>query len=124
MRKRLISPIRQTNSAPAGGWLDLGQAALVEVTSEAEGYPIEGALLKDGQRGGRANGPGMQTIRLLFDHPQHQRPLFVSLRYSAMLTTSIRSSSLLSAGNSSELMGPAKSEHRFRSSRCVPSNTA
>ena len=31
---------------------------------------MEGALLNDGQRGWRANEPGIQTIRLLFDHPQ------------------------------------------------------
>ena len=32
--------------------------------------PIEGALLKDVQGGWRASEPGIQTIRLLFDHPQ------------------------------------------------------
>ncbi len=31
------------------GWLELDQAALVEVTSEAEAYPVEGALLSDGR---------------------------------------------------------------------------
>lgn len=69
MRKRLLSPTR-SNVAPRQGWLDLEQTALVEVSSEAEGYPIEGALLKDAQRGWRADEPGIQTIRLLFDHPQ------------------------------------------------------
>ena len=42
----------------------------MEVTSEAEAYPVEGALSSDGQRGWRADVPGAQTIRLLFDHPQ------------------------------------------------------
>ena len=46
------------------------RAARVEVSSEAEGYPVEGALLKDVQGGWRASEPGIQTIRLLFDHPQ------------------------------------------------------
>ena len=55
---------------PARDWLDLEQAARVEVSSEAEGYPVEGALLKDVQGGWRASEPGIQTIRLLFDHPQ------------------------------------------------------
>ena len=36
----------------------------------AEGYPVEGALLSDVQGGWRASEPGIQTIRLLFDHPQ------------------------------------------------------
>jgi len=80
MRKSLISPTRHTDSAPAGGWLELGQAALVEVTSEAQGHPIEGALLKDGQRGWRASGPGMQTIRLLFDHPHTIRLIRLAFR--------------------------------------------
>jgi hypothetical protein len=59
------------SSAAVGerGWLELDQAATVEVTSEAEGYPVEEALLRDG-RGWRADMPGPQTIRLLFDPPQ------------------------------------------------------
>ena len=70
MRKTLLSPIGSSSAAPGHGWLDLEQAARVEVSSEAEGYPVEGALLKDLQGGWRANEPGIQTIRLLFDHPQ------------------------------------------------------
>lgn len=50
-------------------WLELDLAAQVEVTSEAAGYPVEEALLRDG-RGWRADMPGTQTIRLLFDRPQ------------------------------------------------------
>ena len=61
--------MRSTATLEERGWLELDQAALVEVTSEAEGYPVEGALLSDG-RGWRADTPGPQTIRLLFDHPQ------------------------------------------------------
>ncbi|MFZ0707610.1 MAG: hypothetical protein WAM71_18565 [Candidatus Korobacteraceae bacterium] len=57
-------------SAPReDGWLELDQAAMVEVTSEAEGYPVEEMLVKDG-RGWRADTPGVQTIRFLFDRPQ------------------------------------------------------
>ena len=70
MRKRLISTIPKRDVEPGQDWLDLGQAAVVEVTSEADGFAIEGALLNDGQRGWRASVPGVQTIRLLFDHPQ------------------------------------------------------
>jgi hypothetical protein len=69
VRKRLISPIRSTGAVQECGWLDLDQNTLVEVTSEAEGYPVEEALLRDGQ-GWRADVPGTQTIRLLFDRPQ------------------------------------------------------
>ena len=69
MRKRLVSPIRSSAAVRERGWLELDQAAMVEVTSEAEGYPVEDALLRDG-RGWRADMPGAQTIRLLFDRPQ------------------------------------------------------
>jgi len=69
MRKRLIPPVRENDADPGSGWLDLQQAAIVELTSEADGYPIEGAL-SHGQRGWRAGTPGVQTIRLLLDEPQ------------------------------------------------------
>ena len=70
MRKTRLSPIGNSSAAAGHDWLDLEQAARVEVSSEAEGYPVEGALLKDVQGGWRASEPGIQTIRLLFDHPQ------------------------------------------------------
>lgn len=69
MRKRLIAPTPQKPAKPDRSWLDLEKTASVEVTSEAPGYPIEGALLSDGQRGWRVSEPGTQTIRLLFDQP-------------------------------------------------------
>jgi len=70
MRKTVLSPICSSSAAPGHEWLDLEQAARVEVSSEAEGYPVEGALVKDLQGGWRASEPGIQTIRLLFDRPQ------------------------------------------------------
>jgi hypothetical protein len=70
MRKRLLPPVRENDADPGSGWLDLHQAAIVELTSEADGYPIEGALSHGGQRGWRAGMPGVQTIRLLLDEPQ------------------------------------------------------
>lgn len=75
MRKRLIASAPQHNQKSEAGrdWLELEKAASVEVTSEAAGFPIEGALLNNGQRGWRAAAPGTQTIRLLFDHPQNIR---------------------------------------------------
>ena len=73
MRKTSFSPNRKSSGGQ--GWLDLEQEARVEVSSEAEGYPVEGALLKDLQGGWRASEPGVQTIRLLFDHPQTIRAI-------------------------------------------------
>lgn len=70
MRKELVSAIRNTDAAATHTWLELERVARVEVSSEAEGYPAEAALLKDLQGGWRASEPGIQTIRLLFNHPQ------------------------------------------------------
>jgi hypothetical protein len=48
----------------------LNAAAVVEVTSEEEDYPIESALLLRETRGWHAAGWRTQTIRLVFDEPQ------------------------------------------------------
>jgi hypothetical protein len=73
MRKRLISPAPERVRPHDEGWKDLDTAAVVEVTSEEEDYPIECALLPRETRGWRATGPGTQTIRLVFDEPQRLR---------------------------------------------------
>ena len=70
MRKNLITPTRQSDRASDREWLVLDEVASVEVTSEAEGYPVEGALSGHGERGWRAGAPDTQIIRLLFDTPQ------------------------------------------------------
>lgn len=45
MRKRLITPIPQDAPSLDEGWLDLDDAAVVEVTSEEKDYPVESALV-------------------------------------------------------------------------------
>jgi|SRR5271165_473367 len=75
MRKRLISTNGGSDSNLAHNWLELEHAALVEVTSEADGYPIERALLPGREQGWRAATPGTQVIRLLFDRPQTIRTI-------------------------------------------------
>jgi hypothetical protein len=47
----------------------LGSLASVEVTSETRNHPVESALLLSDRRGWRAAQPGIQIVRLLFDHP-------------------------------------------------------
>jgi hypothetical protein len=51
------------------GWLDLEQLAQFEITSEHAAHPLESALLPGSGPGWEAAGPGVQTIRLLFDSP-------------------------------------------------------
>ena len=70
MRKRLISPLPHDRISLDGGELDLTTLAMVEITSEDEAYPIEGALQLGETRGWRAAEAGPQIIRLLFDQPQ------------------------------------------------------
>src|SRR5438105_14713218 len=71
MRKRLIdhqpAPLNELSNRQ---WLNLAALAQVEVTSEAESYPIESALAPPWKDGWRAAEPGEQRIRLIFDEPQ------------------------------------------------------
>lgn len=71
MRKRLITPIWQVAPSAQPRWLELDRAAAVEVTSEDPQHPIEGALVRDDNRGWRASESGIQTVRLIFDRPQN-----------------------------------------------------
>ena len=73
MRKRIITPVQQVPPSPDGVWLSVEDLAEVEITSEDPAHPVESALLPGRPSGWRAAGPGEQTIRLLFAHPQHLR---------------------------------------------------
>jgi len=52
MRKRLITPIPQNAPLPDEGWLNLDGAAVVEVTSEEQDYPVESALVSGQYKAG------------------------------------------------------------------------
>jgi hypothetical protein len=67
MRKRRVATTPQVARHLNEGWLDLDIAAMVEVTSEAEEYPVESALVSGDMPGWRAADSGTQTIRLIFD---------------------------------------------------------
>ena len=73
MRKRIIAPAGQEAALPVEDWLSVEGLAEVEISSEDATHPIESALLPGGGSGWRAGGPGKQTIRLLFAHPQRLR---------------------------------------------------
>ena len=80
MRKQIVSqPQRESPSANAT-WLDLEALARVEVTSEDAAHPIESALLTVGATGWRAENPGEQTVRLLFEAPQRLRRIRLLFR--------------------------------------------
>jgi hypothetical protein len=77
MRKRIITPAQQKTASPDLEWLNMEELAEVEITSEDAAYPIESALLPGRASGWRAAGPGMQTIRLLFDNPQRLQRIWL-----------------------------------------------
>jgi hypothetical protein len=77
MRKRLISPAVERLGTLGQGWLELERAAVVEVTSEDENFPVESAFGSEDARGWRAAAPGHQTIRLIFDQPQRLKCVFL-----------------------------------------------
>jgi hypothetical protein len=75
MRKQIVE--LTTPAAPfERPWLDLERIASVELTSEDDAFPIESALRRSG-RGWRASGPGVQRIRLNFDHPVTLRRIWL-----------------------------------------------
>jgi len=80
MRKRISSQSQRERPSANTGWLDLEALARVEVTSEDAAHPIESALLTIGATGWRAESPGEQTIRLLFEAPQRLRRIRLLFR--------------------------------------------
>ena len=70
MRKRIVELRRPpAERGPDQEWLDVGQIATVEVTSEDVGFPIEVVFGSQDGQGWRAAGPGEQQIRIIFDDP-------------------------------------------------------
>src|SRR5256884_9650917 len=80
MRKRITSKPQRESPSANTTWLDLEALARVEVTSEDAAHPIESALLPVGATGWRAESPGEQTIRLLFEAPQRLRRIRLLFR--------------------------------------------
>ena len=73
MRKRIITPGPEDVMLPDQNWLDLGNLAEVEITSEDASHPIESALKPGDGPGWRASASGRQTVRLLFNKPLQVR---------------------------------------------------
>lgn len=77
MRKHIIVESGQQTSTASEKWLDLESNAMVEVTSEAEGFPVENAFRARADSAWRAAQPGEQIIRLTFDQPQHLHRIYL-----------------------------------------------
>ena len=61
MQKRIISEAATAGTANHSQWLDVEKLADVEVTSEANGYPIESVFSFGAGPGWRAASPGKQV---------------------------------------------------------------
>jgi hypothetical protein len=74
MRKRITNEgSQEAPRADSQHWLDLEHLVQVELTSEDAEHPIESALKMNTGSDWRAQQPGKQTIRLLFDKPHRIR---------------------------------------------------
>ncbi len=71
MFKQLISATPTATLVAPPNWLNLEHLARVDLSSEDANHPIESSLQTTSSSGWRAATAGTQTIRLLFDHPQH-----------------------------------------------------
>jgi hypothetical protein len=76
MQKRLVE-VPGRDQVLDSAWLDLGDMAQVELTSEDPAHPVENALLPENGPGWRAASPGVQSIRLLFHQPQRFRRIML-----------------------------------------------
>jgi hypothetical protein len=68
VRKRIVGTDRPAaKPGPGPRWMDLGEIATVEVTSEDPAFPIESVFSTAEGPGWRAAQKGEQQIRLIFD---------------------------------------------------------
>src|ERR1700676_1935269 len=88
MRKRVLgsAPI-PSDAGDVREWLKLQDFAAVEVTSEADGYPIETVFNFGAGPGWRAASPGIQRIRLVFDQPRSIRRMRLQFNESDVART-------------------------------------
>jgi len=77
MRKRVMSRSQGAASLKQD-WLNVEDLVELEITSEDAEHPIEAALLPGATPGWRAAEAGNQTIRLVFNHPQKLRRVWMN----------------------------------------------
>ena len=82
MIKRTINPTLPATARHEPDWIRLDEAAEIEITSEADGHPVEAALVPGDDRGWLAASPGPQTIRVLFNEPRPVRQVRVVIEES------------------------------------------
>lgn len=83
MHKRIMGAQNAAGSAHEN-WLDLNSIADVELTSEDPAHPIETVFSPAPGSGWKAATGGVQTIRLLFKHPQTIRRIRLEFMETAI----------------------------------------
>src|SRR6266851_4039930 len=108
MRKTIINP-DTINPRPhsQGEWLDLGEIATVEVTSEDPNFPIEFALTAREGSGWRAAARGKQMIRIVLDRPRPVRRIRLEFSETESQRTQEFTLRWSQAGGHSEKCSPA-----------------
>jgi hypothetical protein len=100
LRKQVI-PKRPVESAPFEGEIPVAEVATVQVSSEQGNYPIDNVFdSRRGPGGTRwiADGPGEQTLILVFDRPQTIRRVSLEVEELSVSRTQELSASVSSDG--------------------------
>lgn len=100
LRKQVVSK-RSRESASFEGEISIADVATVQVTSEEADHPIDNAFDHNRGPGGSrwiADGPGEQTVILLFDSPQTIRTIGLEVEELAVSRTQELSVSVSSDG--------------------------
>ena len=101
MLRKQVVPKRSSELASFEGKISIADVATVQVTSEEAGHPIDNAFDHNQGPGGSrwiADGPGEQTVILLFDSPQTIRQIGVEVEELAVSRTQELSVSVSSDG--------------------------
>src|SRR5215470_8147428 len=86
MRKKLLGSAENSDKG-SEQWLDLGELATVELTSEDPKFPIESALRPGRGPGWRAAQSGAQIVRIVFDRPRPLHRIRLEFSESAIART-------------------------------------
>jgi hypothetical protein len=87
MRKEIINPSSPETKPSQSRWIDVENLARVEISSEDAAFPIESALRSGSGLGWRAEKPGLQTIRLIFETPIQLRQVYLEFQEDQVART-------------------------------------
>ena len=125
MRKKVIGS-GDTPESRSEQWLELGELATIEITSEDPNFPIESALTSGKGPGWRAAERGKHIIRIIFDRPRPLHRIDSSFRKRKLseLRNSVFSGQPSRAGRLARSLvnsGPSAREARRTRSRTIRS---